>query len=45
MTEKNQNLGTTGGLIEESVKVAENVKIYPNVYLLGNTVIGKGTIN
>ena len=44
MAEKNQNFASTLGLIDESVVIAEDVKIYPNVYLLGNTVIGKGTI-
>ena len=44
MTDKNQKNSTTLGFIEETVSVAEDVKIYPNVYLLGNTVIGKGTI-
>ena len=44
MTEKNQKNSTTLGFIEESVSVAEDVKIYPNVYLLGSTVIGKGTV-
>ena len=44
MANKNEKKCTTFGLIEDSVIVAEDVKIYPNVYLLGNTKIGKGTI-
>lgn len=30
--------------IESSAEIAEDVKIYPNVYILGNSKIGKGTI-
>ena len=30
--------------IDDSVEIAEDVKIYPNVYILGNSKIGKGTI-
>lgn len=44
MAEKNEKSGTTFGLIEETVQLAEDVKIYPNVYILGNSKIGKGTI-
>lgn len=44
MTEKNQKSSTTFGLIEDTVQVAEDVKIYPNVYILGNSKIGKGTV-
>lgn len=44
MTEKNQKNSTTFGLIEDTAEVAEDVKIYPNVYILGNSKIGKGTI-
>ena len=44
MTNKNEKNSTTFGVIEDSVVVEEGVKIYPNVYLLGNTKIGKGTI-
>ena len=41
MSEKNT---TPVGLIENTVVIGENVKIYPNVYLLGKTIIGDGTI-
>lgn len=41
MSEKNI---TCAGLIEDDVVLGANVKIYPNVYLLGKTVIGDGTI-
>lgn len=44
MADKNEKTSTTFGVIEEDVVVAEDVKIYPNVYLLGKTKIGKGTI-
>lgn len=44
MAEKNEKFGTTFGLVEETVQLAEDVKIYPNVYILGNSKIGKGTI-
>lgn len=44
MTKKNEKSSTTFGLIEDTVQVAEDVKIYPNVYILGNSKIGKGTI-
>ena len=44
MTEKNENLSTTFGVIEDTVIVEEGAKIYPNVYLLGKTKIGKGTV-
>ena len=33
-----------GAFIDESVEIAEDVKIYPNVYILGNSKIGKGTV-
>ncbi len=32
------------GFIDDNVEISENVKIYPNVYILGNSKIGKGTI-
>ena len=44
MATKNEKISTTFGLIEDSVVIADDVKIYPNVYLLGNTKIGKGTV-
>lgn len=45
MNEKNEKFSTTfGGFIEESAEIGENVKIYPNVYILGNTKIGDGTV-
>lgn len=44
MTEKNENITTTFGLIEESVQIGENVKIYPNVYILGNSKIGNNVV-
>ena len=44
-TAKNEKLATTlCGYIEETVVLGENVKIYPNVYLLGNTKVGDGTV-
>lgn len=33
-----------GAFIDESVEIEEGVKIYPNVYILGNSKIGKGSI-
>jgi len=45
MGAKNQKMPTTfGAYIEETVEIGENVKIYPNVYILGNTKIGSGTV-
>ena len=44
MNEKNEKVATTLGLIEDTVVIGKDVKIYPNVYLLGDTVIGDGTI-
>lgn len=35
----NQNLG----FIDDLAEIGEDVKIYPNVYILGNSKIGKGT--
>lgn len=32
------------GFIEETAVIDDGVKIYPNVYILGNSKIGKGTI-
>lgn len=40
----NENNTNTSGLIEDSVVIGENVKIYPNVYLLGKTIIGDNTV-
>ena len=33
-----------GAFIDETAEIAEDVKIYPNVFILGNTKIGKGSI-
>ena len=33
-----------GAFIDETAVIGENVKIYPNVYILGNSKIGAGTI-
>ena len=43
MSEKN-TVAYPGAFIDESVEIAEDVKIYPNVYILGNSKIGKGSI-
>ncbi len=45
MSEKNQKSSTTFDfVVEKTAKIGENVKIYPNVYILGNSEIGEGTI-
>ena len=33
-----------GSFIDENVEIADDVRIYPNVYILGNSKIGKGTV-
>ncbi|MBR3885863.1 MAG: hypothetical protein IKJ33_05360 [Clostridia bacterium] len=33
-----------GAFIDETVEIADDVKIYPNVYILGKSKIGKGTV-
>ena len=33
-----------GVFVDETAEIADDVKIYPNVYILGNSKIGKGTI-
>ncbi len=44
-TAKNEKTTTTfGAYIEDSVVLEENVKIYPNCYLIGKTTIKKGSI-
>lgn len=44
MTMKNEKSCTTFcGFIDNSAQIGDNVKIYPNVYILGNSVIGEGT--
>ena len=43
MSEKN-NLTNIGAFVDDCVEIAEDVKIYPNVYILGNSKIGKGTV-
>ena len=43
MISKTANIAN-GSFIDETVEIADDVKIYPNVYILGNTKIGKGTI-
>lgn len=42
---KNEKTSTTfGAFIEDSVILEENVKVYPNVYVLGKTIIKKGSV-
>lgn len=45
MVEKNEKTSTTfEHFIDEKAEIGENVKIYPNVYVLGDSKIGDGTI-
>lgn len=45
MIEKNEKLSTTfGSFIDNEAEIGENVKIYPNVNILGKTKIGDGTV-
>lgn len=45
MGEKNQkNMTTFSAFVEDGVIIGENVKIYPNVYILGKSKIGNGTV-
>ena len=43
MRDKNNGVNI-GFFVDDTVEIAEDVKIYPNVYILGNSKIGKGTV-